>query len=108
MKGLGRDLREEEALSGTAPTHYRATLSTVVLEGKGKGRKGREERGEKGRGEGREGRGWEGREGRGEEGKEGREGRETTVPDYHVSSLCSIALLLVFATKSQGRGLMNT
>ena len=87
-------------MSGAALTHYRATLSTVMLGGEGrvgeKGRKGREERGGKGG------------KGRGGEGKEGREGRETTVPDYHVSSTCIIALLLVFATKSQGRGLMNT
>ena len=48
-KGLGRDLREEEALSGAAPTHYRATLSTVVLGGEGRG------------GEGGEGMRWDGK-----------------------------------------------
>ena len=101
-KGLGRDLREEEALSGAAPTHYRATLSIVVLGGEGRGGEGRG---------GREGRGGEGRGGRerreGRGGK-GREGEGTTVLDYHVSSTCIIALLLLLATKSQGRGLMNT
>jgi len=37
-KGLGRDLWEEEALGGTATTHHRATLSTVVLGREGEGR----------------------------------------------------------------------
>ena len=78
-----------EQLPHTTEPHFRQWC----WEGRG-GREGKEGegRGGKGRGEGREGRGGEGREGRGEEGKEGREGRETTVPDYHVSSTCSIAL----------------
>ena len=44
-------MREEGALSGAAHTHYRATLSTVVLGGEWRGEKRRGGNGVEGRGE---------------------------------------------------------
>ena len=78
----------------------------------GEGRERREGRGGKkgeGRGGGREGREGEGRGGREGEGRERRGGREEKL-QYRLTmcQACASLLLLLFATKSQGRGLMNT